>query len=368
MIYLLMTADYEVFGDGSGDVRSCVISPTDAILSVLERQGARLTIFFEVCEYWAFKEAEADGLLAHLGYSPSRLMEEQARKAVAAGHDVQLHLHPQWVGSSYQDGRWWMNFDWWRLPDVPNDPGRGDDVSSLCGIFRKGKETLETMLRPVDSSYRCVAFRAGAWCIQPETGILEAMSENNILIDSTVAPGLHADDGLNYYDFRGVGSGNALWNISDSVTDHDRRGKLFEIPISTMRAPGWRLFLSKLSRRLSRPGGVIAPRAAGHYPATKSPSITREALSHLFPKTLMFDYCSLTASEMEGFVTRAVADDRRGTIRPLVAIGHPKNLAAIDDLELFMDVCSERYVTGGLMQFSTFREVAEMLLPSGTLS
>jgi len=361
-----MTADYEVFGDGSGDVRSCLIDPTDALLSTMDRHGAGLTIFFEVCEYWAFKEAEADGLLSHLGYSPSWLMEEQARRAVAAGHDVQLHLHPQWGGSRYRDGRWWMNFDSWRLPNLADDPAGGDDSLSLRGIFRRGKETLETMLRPVDPDYRCVAFRAGAWCIQPEEDILKAMSENNFLIDSTVAPGLHSDDGLNYYDFRGVGSGNALWKISDSVTNHDPRGALFEIPISTMRVAGWRLFLNKLSRRLSRRSGVRAPQAAGHYPAIRSASLAGEVVRHLLPQPVMFDYCTLKASEMEGFVTQAVAEDKQGTIRPLVAIGHPKNLAAIDELKIFMDICTERYVTRGVIRFSTFREVADMLLPSAT--
>lgn len=222
------------------------------------------------------------------------------------------------------------------------------------------------MLRPVKPDYRCVAFRAGAWCIQPEEDVLRAMSENNFLIDSTVAPGLHADDGLNYYDFRRVGSGNALWKISDSVSSHDPQGELFEIPISTMKVPGWRLFFSKLSRRLSRRSGVRAPQAAGYYPAMCGPSLAGEVSRHLSPQPVMFDYCTLTAGEMEAFVTRAVAEDKSGTIRPLVAIGHPKNLAAIDELEIFMDVCSERYVNRGLLSFATFREVADMLKPSGT--
>lgn len=49
---LLFTLDYELYGNGSGDVFKHIIEPTDKILGIVEKYNAKLTIFFEVIEYW----------------------------------------------------------------------------------------------------------------------------------------------------------------------------------------------------------------------------------------------------------------------------------------------------------------------------
>ncbi len=82
MIYLILTADYEIFGNGTGDVRCCVINPTNRLLNLCDRYGAKLTLFFEVCEYWAFRQAQTEGKLNHLDYNPAAEMARQAQDAV----------------------------------------------------------------------------------------------------------------------------------------------------------------------------------------------------------------------------------------------------------------------------------------------
>ena len=53
----ILTADYEVFGNGSGCVKKCMIDPTEKMLSICDDYCAKLTLFVDVCEYWAFKKA-----------------------------------------------------------------------------------------------------------------------------------------------------------------------------------------------------------------------------------------------------------------------------------------------------------------------
>ena len=48
---LLLTLDYELYGDGSGNVFNHIVDPTNVIMDVAERYGARITVFFEVVEY-----------------------------------------------------------------------------------------------------------------------------------------------------------------------------------------------------------------------------------------------------------------------------------------------------------------------------
>ena len=78
MIHLVLSLDYEIFGNGSGDVRRNMIEPTDRLLALCNKYGAKLSIMLEVGEYWAMKRAEETGSL-HLGYSPSREIEKQIK-------------------------------------------------------------------------------------------------------------------------------------------------------------------------------------------------------------------------------------------------------------------------------------------------
>ena len=77
-----------------------IVKPTTDLLEICEKYDARYTIFAEICEYWAFKEY-SQALTADLGYTPHREIEHQLTLAIQKGHDVQLHLHPQWIGAKY---------------------------------------------------------------------------------------------------------------------------------------------------------------------------------------------------------------------------------------------------------------------------
>ena len=51
MIPLILSLDYEIFGNGAGDVIRDVIEPTQRMLRICDRHGAKMTIMFEVGEY-----------------------------------------------------------------------------------------------------------------------------------------------------------------------------------------------------------------------------------------------------------------------------------------------------------------------------
>ena len=72
-----------------------------------EKYGAPLTVFFEVEEYLAFEKFR-DALWQQLGYDPAALIRQQIIALAKAGHDIQLHLHPQWYRRGLQ--RWQMDF------------------------------------------------------------------------------------------------------------------------------------------------------------------------------------------------------------------------------------------------------------------
>ncbi len=352
MINLILSLDYELFGNGAGDVRDIIIEPTNRLLDICDRHGAKLTIMFEVAEYWALKHAEEAGLL-DCGYSPAGLMEEQAVDAIKRGHDVQLHLHPQWIGAEYKDSLWHLNMDQYRIADLPNGLGDKSDLLSITGALYQGKKTLETMLKPHKKDYQCISFRAGGYYLQPEKNVIAAMKEVGLELDSSVVKWLKIDEpwALDYIDaYSNVGY---WWSSSTNVTQKGKDGEnLLELPVYSELKPYFLNFaLQKLKATLKRreiEKGDIH-RTINKKESTPSSSTVFQKLFQKHPHNL--DFCKLSWRSMCSTVDSLVrqADDR---LTPVVMIGHNKDFWNDRHLDKFLGKISQN----SSVRFSTFTE------------
>jgi len=114
----------------------------------------------EVGAYWAMHKAEEEGLLNNIDYLPSQEIERQVKTAVTSGHDVQLHLHPWWIGATFKEDRWRLHPEYRRVTDLPNGIGSRDDLLSVVDALYEGKRTLEAIVHPVCADYECLVYRA----------------------------------------------------------------------------------------------------------------------------------------------------------------------------------------------------------------
>ena len=324
---LIITADYEVFGNGSGDVMTCMVNPTSNLLSICDDTKAKLTIFMDVCELWAFEEVEKNGLW-DLDYSPSDQIKSQLKVAVQKGHDVQLHFHPQWLDYTYLGkGGWKLNHDKWRLPSL--------DEVEIDSLFKRGKETLETLLQPIKKDYVCNVFRAGGWCIQPEENILKAMQNHGFKVESSVAPGVSSLQVDRFFDFSSSPD-LPQWTIKSKVTEHGE-GTLLEVPIFTAEMDG--VTRSKfLAKRLNRKVGFKPAGCTGYAETTTKKSKFSKVVDLLKTQKSMFNFSdATTVEEMRWFIgqARKKYQSQKGSI-PLVMIGHPKTFASEKELKEFL--------------------------------
>ena len=113
-------------------------------------------------------------------------MRYQLQDAINRGHDVQLHLHPHWIDTTYSNGKFYPSQKYslndYRDNAYPND---------ISGIVEQGVNFLNNICKPVNEDYRCIAFRAGGYNLSPSTArILNALWENGIRIESSIAKGL----------------------------------------------------------------------------------------------------------------------------------------------------------------------------------
>jgi len=376
MINIVITADYEIFGNGSGDVRDCLISPTNEILRICNDYGVKLTLFFEVVEYWAYKRNEEEGNLNHLEYRPSVLMEQQAIDAIRDGHDVQLHLHPQWLGSHYIQDRWQLNLDYWCLPNVPNGIGEIGDIFSLRGLLYQGKSTLESLLSQHVSGYECMALRAGGWCIQPSADVMRVMKEVGFIADSSVYKGGFINDDLYNIDFRDAHSELNPWMADpddiNKVIGCDLVEGIWELPIFTRTQRRiTRINLHRIGLFLNRKSNLkLRPDNCRGAPAKSSKSNRKLLLSprRLFnfliePVAKQWDFCNLNAGEMWNFFNYFLREhynlDKNHT---LVMIGHPKEFNNYKEFHSFLNKISRHELfSSGNLRFVSISEAIKSL-------
>jgi hypothetical protein len=180
-IHLVLTDDWELRGNGSGNMPSIQFETMERLVEVYERHGLKASFSVEVMQQLKHLEAGAaePGLL-----DLARRWEGHVREALRRGHDVQLHVHPQWHGAERRDGRWHLTAAW-SLLEHPKE--------RAATMIRACREYLEATLRPVDPDYRCVAFRSGSWCLAPGEVILDLLIDNGILVDTSIVQGIHYD-------------------------------------------------------------------------------------------------------------------------------------------------------------------------------
>lgn len=317
-ISIIFTNDYEVFGNGSGDVFETLISPTNKLLSKLDHYGVKQTIFADIVEYWRFKEAEENNYFEG-DYQAATLIEKQLQQAVIDGHDVQLHVHPQWLSAEpLGKNNWKVNLNYWRTSKVPKGLGSTSDRLSLRGMLYEGKHTLESMLKPVKTDYECLAFRAGGYCIQPEEQVLQAMGEVGLKLESSVCPGRHLDRFPAYFDFRNAPSDLAYWSVSTSVNAPDENGKLMELPVATSKQ-------ARISLSWMRNKRIL--------------SIMRRVL---MPQIVNLDYCKLNGYELIGMTEKYIENvgrryENTNIPLPVVLIGHSKEWIEQDSLDPYLE-------------------------------
>lgn len=177
-IYLAFVDDWELSGNGSGDIRELQFRPMRELVKIYNAHGIRGSFNAEMMQQLSFRRHQL--LHPELKVLADE-WDETVRETLRQGHDIQLHVHPQWSNAAYDNGAWRLTADWSILNYRPDD---------AFEMMRAGKDYLESLLRAVDSAYRCVSFRSGAWCIAPSPHLLGLLVKLGIVFDMSIVGGV----------------------------------------------------------------------------------------------------------------------------------------------------------------------------------
>jgi hypothetical protein len=177
-IYLAFVDDWELSGTGAGDARELQFKPMRELVKIYNAHGIRGSFNAEVMQQLTFRKFEREH--AELKALADE-WDEAVRETLSQGHDIQLHIHPQWAGAEYRDGKWHLTADWSILNYAPDE---------AFEMMKAGKEYLENLLRVVNADYRCVSFRSGSWCIAPSPHMLNLLVKLGLVFDMSIVGGV----------------------------------------------------------------------------------------------------------------------------------------------------------------------------------
>lgn len=246
---VILTIDYELFlGSETGSVNECMIKPTEKLSSILERNDSKMTIFWDILHYYKILEFETN----HPELTRDRiLIENQILDLTKRGHDVQLHLHPHWLDAKYKNGNWNFSYDRFKLHNL-SDEYNEHDVNTILGCITISKKLMEKIIRNTNPLYRVTTFRAGGYLVEPFDKIKNALLKNEIIVDSSVCPGLFNKSGTSPYDFRLYPS-KLKYNFNSTPKVTVGHGDFIEIPITVIKLPSILYLYFKFIRKIKYP-------------------------------------------------------------------------------------------------------------------
>lgn len=325
---ICLTEDHEIFGNGTGDVRRHIIEPAERMARICEKFGMPLTVFFEVEEYLAFTR-ERHALVAAWGYDPAAEARDQALDLVKRGHDLQLHLHPEWVRSRFENGRWILR------PERATVDSLFESQEEVSAYIGERKAVIDGFYEAAGSARRVTAYRCGAFCAQPGRKLLRALAEHGIVIDSSAVKGMLRQDEHVHLDFTGAPEDRRHWRVSADVAVEDEAGRVTEIPIySRMGRRVQQLTPRRLMAKFSsnipkeKQREMVSQLGMGRTPA----SVLR-FLAHRFP--IKLDFHNMSSAQMLRWIRNAPPAPE-GDMDVIILIGHSKEHRDDADFERFL--------------------------------
>lgn len=108
---------------------------------------------------------------------------------------------------------------------------------------------MERTIQKYKHEYKVTTFRAGGYLIEPFCNIRESLKEKQILIDSSVLPGMKSDNKLYFYDFTNYPNKKS-YNFSTQLNEIDEKGEFTELPIKTIKIKPYQNLYFKILRKL----------------------------------------------------------------------------------------------------------------------
>ena len=339
---ILLTFDHELpLGGVRSSYKEALFDSTDRLFGLAGKLGIPLVLFTDVLCGIRYREWDEN-----LFYKP---YVKQLQEAVGIRHDVQLHLHPHWLTSTYGNNMFIPSNDY-RLADFLTGK-----AYSIDDLVKTGVNFLKDVCTKADPDYRCIAFRAGGYNLERATReILSSLYKYGIRFDSSITKGYYFRSGLSEVDCRYMPSVPNWFIGLDGNTRKEAVSGIFEVPIASIPKT---LFEIPTRFKIKTLAGQ-APKDHGFQIHEGNPADLKSKIRMMFSaRMLSFDNYTLSIDYLMKNLDYNVKKYRNYDSAILSVSGHPKSMGdySFQLMESFVQRVREKYPEA---EFTTFSRLA----------
>ncbi|HEU5364612.1 MAG TPA: hypothetical protein VFU62_03725 [Hanamia sp.] len=340
---LLLTFDHEVpLGGVRTSYKEAMFDSTDRLFALAEKLDISIVLFTDVL--CAMRFEEWDNKNFYLPYV------SQLQNAIHKNHDVQLHLHPHWLTTTFNGTTFVPSKDY-RLADFKNN--REYNINE---IIKSGKNFLTGICMEAAQNYKCIAYRAGGFNIERETKeIFNSLYSNGIRFDSSIGKGYYFRSALSEINCNNMPD-VPNWFIGQSGNIRVKASEgILEVPLATKpKTPFEMPTRFKLKTLASR-----APRDHGFQIHEGNPTNFLSKIKMMFSaRMLSFDNYTLSVNYLMNILDYNVRKYKHFDNVVLATLGHPKTMGDYSFylMESFVNNVRKKYPDA---EFTTFAKLAE---------
>lgn len=346
-IKLFLTFDHELpLGRIKTSYNASLFEPTEKVITLANELGVKLNLFTDILCAQQFKVWDNESF-----FIPYKA---QLQKALINGHDVQLHIHPHWLTSKFENETFLPSTDFGLSNFKENILFGG-----IPGIIKQSIENLNEICKPVNADYKCVAYRAGGFNIAPATSeIFHALYHHGIRYDSSMAKGYYFKSVISEVDFRKLPK-LPNWIVSpENYHQASDSAGVLEIPIASIpKTPFEVPTLFKMKKYSSR-----APISHGEVIHLNNQVDRLSKLNMLFSSRLLsFDNYTLTLQYLMQIFNYNVKKYKSSETIMLSIISHPKSMGdySFELMKAFVLEIQQKYPDVEFLTYSQLHQTLE---------
>jgi hypothetical protein len=333
-INLLFTFDYELPLGGCSSYSKGLFEPADALLELASVKKIKIVLFADICSSIFFKERDFYGY-----YKPFR---DQLEKAISSNHEVQLHLHPHWLNSTFENGRYYPSSS-----KILSNFRNEEYPLNIEGIIEAGAKSLNEICSS-GKPYKCIAYRGGGYNLRPDTDIIfKSLYNNGIKFDSSIIKGYYFKSDIQEADFRRMPE-KANWIIPlEGPLNAFANTGIMEIPIASMPVNLYfrllRIYNKTKNRNLYKQ--LKYDNTGIGHTGRKSDLAVRINNFIYSPLVLSFDHLHQDMYFLDAIIKHQFKIYRKEEEIALCVNSHPKTMGSfhLKQMEKFIDMIQSKY-------------------------
>jgi hypothetical protein len=346
-IKLVLSFDYELPLGGTKNYKKGLFEPTEQLLSLAHSLNVPISLFADICSAEFFKKWDEKNYFIPF--------VNQLHTVLKGGNEVQLHIHPHWITSKYENAEFVPSEDF-MLGTFKKMP----ELYSIDKIIKNSANSLNDICSSAIPGYKCISYRAGGFNLEPNSDIIfNTLAENGIKIDSSIIKNYYLHTEFVTINYHGMPK-QANWFINNGELRKPSNIGIFEIPIAAKPKTFITNFPDKMRRKMHKER-AYNHEGKGYGIKLGGLTLKDKLLQSISPRMLTFDVHSHRVKDLISIIVYNLKKyNEEGTIY-LSVLSHPKAMGSYHFSLMKGFVDAIKLIYKNKVEFTRYKDISDEL-------